>query len=117
LRVSNAGALSTEDDPPVVVAHAPHEALAGMARNACGLALFAVQGISLSYPGADADAATDAALDAMPTVAVEAVQFLAPAAAKRAEADSLSKTLFQQALRTQPLSIEELAAATVDRME
>jgi hypothetical protein len=37
---------------------------------------------------------------------------MAPAAAKRVDADMLSKLLFQQAIRSTPLSIEEIACAS-----
>ncbi|KAJ1493179.1 hypothetical protein T484DRAFT_1879550 [Baffinella frigidus] len=43
LHVSESGALSTVDEPPVVVATAPPEAMAGVKTNHLSLALFAVQ--------------------------------------------------------------------------
>jgi hypothetical protein len=43
---------------------------------------------------------------------VASLEFMAPAAAKRVDADMLSKLLFQQAIRSTPLSIEEIAGAS-----
>ena len=43
---------------------------------------------------------------------VASLEFMAPAAAKRVDADMLSKLLFQQAIRSTPLSIEEIACAS-----
>eukprot|EP00961_Rhodomonas_salina_P300482 3939823-Rhodomonas_salina.1 len=44
-------------------------------------------------------------------ISVANMEFHARAALKRADADSLSKILFQQALRTAPLTVAEIATA------
>ena len=106
LQVAENGNLLTHDEPQAVVASAGTELAATFARNKRGLALFKIAGISLSYPeetiGADED------VQGPPQVSVSNIEFFAPAAANRADADSLSKALFQQRLRVQPLSYEEL---------
>ena len=114
LHVTDAGELLTHDTPPLVFARAGAELAASFARNKKRLALFKVAGISLSYPNASAhDAAhlDGAEVDdsmGVPQVAVANIEFYAPAAARRADADPLTKILFQQRLRVQPLSYEEL---------
>lgn len=54
---------------------------------------------------------TDEIGSGVPNISVAAMEFFAPAAAKRMDADPLSKILFQQALRVQPLSFSEIQAA------
>lgn len=74
-----------------------------METNKSGFALFKVAGIDMSY--------NDDVPDEPGAVTVAAIEFLAPAAAKRMDADMMSKLLFQQAVRTAPLGIEEIVAA------
>mmetsp|Transcript_11597 Transcript_11597/g.18215 ORF Transcript_11597/g.18215 Transcript_11597/m.18215 type:complete len:223 (-) Transcript_11597:81-749(-) len=105
LQVLESGALLTCDEPPCTVATVPPEILPTVQKNNRGLALFKIEGISIS----DQESMEDA--DGAPTVSVANIEFFSIAAAKRAEADSMSKLLFQQALRTQPLSVEEIASA------
>ena len=109
-----AGAQPCRGRRSLCPARAGAELAASFARNKKRLALFKVAGISLSYPNASAhDAAhlDGAEVDdsmGVPQVAVANIEFYAPAAARRADADSLTKILFQQRLRVQPLSYEEL---------
>ncbi|EKX46045.1 hypothetical protein GUITHDRAFT_108080 [Guillardia theta CCMP2712] len=104
LRVMEDGALTTSDDPAVVITRAPDEQKQIIQTNSDKLALFKIAGISITYP----DNCNEMSVSGPPDVTVEAIEFFSPAAAKRADADSLSKALFQQALRTQPLSIEDI---------
>ena len=104
LQVTDNGDLLTHDEPQVVVAHAGAELASTFDRNKRGLALFKVAGISIVYP----ESLSEDELLAPPQVSVSNIEFFAPAAARRADADSLTKILFQQRLRVQPLSYEEL---------
>ncbi len=110
LKVLPSGELLTCDEPPYVIARAPPELAATVQANRQGLALFKIASISISYPelAMESDEPTTTATA---DISVEAMEFHARAALKRAEADSLSKVLFQQALRTQPLTIHEIAHA------
>ena len=104
LQVTESGALLTHDEPQIVIAQAGAELAASFARNKKGLALFKIAGISIAYP----EAMSEDDFQSPPHVAVSNIEFFATAAAKRTDADSLTKALFQQRLRVQPLSYEEL---------
>jgi len=106
LQVAESGDLLTHDTPQVVVASAGAELAATFARNKNGLALFKVAGITLSYPEEKMGEGAD--VQDPPQVSVNNIEFFAPAAANRSDADSLSKAIFQQRLRAEPLSYEEL---------
>jgi snurportin-1 len=109
LTVTAAGDLLTSDDPPIVVASAGAELAASFARNKKNLALFKIAGIALHYPEAvETSDMSEDDVQAPPQVSVGKIEFLAPAAAKRTDADSLTKALFQQRLRVQPLTYQEL---------
>mmetsp|Transcript_40675 Transcript_40675/g.99946 ORF Transcript_40675/g.99946 Transcript_40675/m.99946 type:complete len:430 (+) Transcript_40675:37-1326(+) len=103
LRLDGSGQLLTSDSPSVVVARGTPEQLAGVQTNKSGFALFKISGVEIEY--------ADESLSGGPTVTVGAMEFYAPAAAKRMDADPLSKILFQQSLRGQPLSFQEIVAA------
>lgn len=104
LQVTETGDLLTHDEPQIVIAQAGAELAASFVRNKKGLALFKIAGISIKYP----ETMSEDDIQSPPQVAVSNIEFFAPAAAKRTDADSLTKALFQQRLRVQPLSYEEL---------
>ena len=109
LKVTEHGDLLTSDEPSIAVASAGTELAASFAHNKKGLALFKVAGITLHYPEVVDSMSEEDVTQAPPRVSVSNIEFFAPAAAKRTDADALTKALFQQRLRVQPLTYEELA--------
>jgi hypothetical protein len=108
LQVTETGDLLTHDDPQIILATAGPDLASTFARNAKGLALFKVAGVSISYPRETETMSEQDQIQGLPQVAVTSIEFFAAAAANRTDADSLSKVLFQQRLRVEPLSYEEL---------